>query len=194
MQPDQFMRNLIIVLMFALSLHPLLLLAEEPGRQPLFKIERSKNANILQYDAQIDPDGSLNKKKPVVVYWVRLAEQGQTKKLNWIQRVFAYGFKTKHDPSSDSVSLYMAADIGQPIKVQRVRGVYRATVIINDQLTVLDKIFVQSSGNGISTKVEYIELFGSYADSGQIIQERLSPCRKNSKSFCKPRTRTEGDR
>lgn len=194
MHTDQLMRNLIVVLMFALSLHPLVLMAEEPGRLPLFKIERSKNANILQYDAQVNQDGSLFKKKPVVVYWVRLAEQGQTRKLSWIQRVFAYGFKARHDQSSDSVSLYMAADIGQPVKVQRISGVYRATVSINNQLVVLDKIFVQSSGNGISTKVEYIELFGSSADSGEIIQERLSPCRKNSKSFCKPRPHTEGDR
>ena len=41
---------------------PMFLHAEAPGRQALFKIERNKNANIVQYDVQIDVDGKLLKK------------------------------------------------------------------------------------------------------------------------------------
>jgi hypothetical protein len=56
---------------------PVLSYADTLDRQPLFKIERSKNANIIQYDAQLGADGKLHAREPVVAYWLRLAEQGQ---------------------------------------------------------------------------------------------------------------------
>ncbi len=47
------MRKITAFLILALLGAPLLVQAETPARQHLFKIERSKNANIVQYDAQI---------------------------------------------------------------------------------------------------------------------------------------------
>ena len=70
----------------------MILQAAELDRQGLFRIERSKNANIIQYDAQVRPDGKLDKKNPVVGYWIRLAEQGQEQELTWLQNKFAFGF------------------------------------------------------------------------------------------------------
>ena len=67
------MRRFILLVMLALICFPALVLAQTPDRQHLFKIERSKNANIVQYDAQVGPDGKLLKKEPVVAYWIRLA-------------------------------------------------------------------------------------------------------------------------
>jgi len=51
---------------------PLLAQAEELTSHPLFHIERSKNANIVQYDAQVAVDGRLFEKEPIVGYWIRL--------------------------------------------------------------------------------------------------------------------------
>jgi len=44
--------------------------------RPLFRIERSKNANIVQYDVQLTPDGKIYSKEPVIAYWIRLAKDG----------------------------------------------------------------------------------------------------------------------
>ena len=66
------MRIISGLLFIALICEPVLLQADQWERQSLFRIERSKNANILQYDAQIGPDGKLNKKEPVIVYCVLL--------------------------------------------------------------------------------------------------------------------------
>jgi hypothetical protein len=73
------MRISSFLLSIALILAPAILVAAEPEHQSLFRIERSKNANIIQYDAQIGADGKLDKREPIVGYWVRLAEQGQVK-------------------------------------------------------------------------------------------------------------------
>lgn len=164
-------RSLTCLLLFT----PAFLVAETSARTHLFTIERNTNANVVQYDAQLGTDGRLNTKKPVIVYWVRLAEQGQLDKLNWIQRKFAYGFKVKLDRKSDTATLDMAADIDRPIKVQLINGEYRAITTIDDHSSQVGKIFIHATGKGLSTRVDYIELFGTDLESGNKTYEKIIP-------------------
>jgi hypothetical protein len=53
---------LVSVLIFSLPCGITSIQADQSDRQNLFKIERNKNANIVQYDAQIGADGKLNSK------------------------------------------------------------------------------------------------------------------------------------
>lgn len=170
------MRNIIAGwLVFALLFEPLYLQADQADRQALFKIERSKNANIVQYDAQIGPDGKLDGKKPVIVYWIRLAEDGQIKKLSWLQKRFVYGFKADLDRKTDSVILDMNYDLSPPIKVERVNGSYQARAEINGKLSHLVKVFIHSTGDGFSTRLDYIEMHGTDPGTGENISQRFDP-------------------
>jgi hypothetical protein len=54
--------------------------------QPLFIIERSKNANVVHYDAQLTADGEIDPNEPVIAYWVMLATDGHREELNWIEK------------------------------------------------------------------------------------------------------------
>jgi hypothetical protein len=162
-------------LTIALILAPAILIAAETERQSLFKIERSKNANIIQYDAQFGADGKLNNKEPVIGYWIRLAEQGQVKKLSWVQRKFAFGFDTKFHRDSNSATINMVADIGQPIQVRYENGKYRAIMEIDGQSSELDRIFIQAHGKGISVNVEYVEIFGKDLATGEKTYARIIP-------------------
>src|SRR5262249_26544671 len=62
------------VLIFLGFLAPVLRGAEDAATGPcpahLFVIERSKNANIVVYDARLAKGGELAKSKPVVAYWL----------------------------------------------------------------------------------------------------------------------------
>ena len=149
--------------------------AAELERNPLFKIERNKNANIVQYDAQLEDDGRLHHNKPVVAYWVRLAHGGEIKELSWIQRRFAYGFKARVDREAVSAELEMVADIGRPIMVMKHEGRYRATTRMADAECVIGTIFIHSSGGGLSTKVNYTEFHGVDVVSGETCYEKLEP-------------------
>ena len=66
---------------------------------PLFIIERSKNANVVHYDARLTADGKLDPKDPVIAYWVLSAEDGRREELSWIEKKKAYGFDIKPAPS-----------------------------------------------------------------------------------------------
>ena len=169
------MNTITVFLVLTLLGAPLLAQTETPARQHLFKIERSKNANIIQYDAQIAPDGKLLKKEPVVGYWIRLAEQGQVQELSWVQRTFAFGFNAKFDGNRERAELDMAADFGRPIIVVRNGDIYRATAPIAGSPSYLEKIFIQASGKGMSITVEYIELYGEDMKTGEARYQKFTP-------------------
>lgn len=164
--------------LLSLLLVPGLALAERmapaAGAQRLFHIERSKNANIVAYDAVVDEQGHLDPERPLEAYWELRAEQGQRKKLSKIQRKMAYGFKARFVDSS-TVSLTMAADIHREILVRVVDGVARATVEIDGRLSVLEKIYVQSDESGLLPSVVYLDLFGRDPSTGAPRRERLTP-------------------
>ena len=168
-------RLCILLVSIGLSISPLTLLGDEPLRNPLFKIERNTNANIIQYDAQIGMDGKLLKKTPVVAYWIRLAEQGQVKKLSWIQRVFAFGFDVDLDDSREGVELTMKVDLGESIRIIREENQYRATVPIDGSPSYLEKVYVQASRKGLFVKVESIELFGKDMKTGEARRQKFFP-------------------
>jgi hypothetical protein len=164
-----------ICLALALLYAPLPVQAETPARQHLFHIERSKNANIVQYDAQVGADGKLFKKEPVVGYWIRLAEQGQVKELSWVQRTFAFGFDTKLDKSRESAGLRMKANVGRKINIVRNGDGYRATVIIDGALSYFEKMFIDASRKGFSLTVRYVELYGEDIQTGEARYEKFVP-------------------
>lgn len=147
----------------------------EPIRDPLFHIERNKNANIVQYDAQLAADGKLYSKEPVVAYWIRLANEGEIKRLTWLQKTFAYGLKAKLDKEHNTARVEMAVDIGRSLVVRRVGEDYRVVGDIDGVESSLDRIFIQASGKGIFTKVEYIDLFGSSVVDQKEQYERFIP-------------------
>jgi len=167
--------TILIILISAALLIPVESQSKSARTQHLFKIERNKNANIVQYDVQMKADGKLDPEKPVVAYWVRLAKDGRKEDLKWVEKSFAYGFKTKYDAKTNTAIMDMAAKINRKIKVLEVKGEYRAEITIDGQSAFLDKIFINAKGKGMSTKVTYMELFGKDVKTGEDRYEKLKP-------------------
>ena len=156
-------------------LTPVFVHGNEADRDALFHIERNKNANIVQYDARLGTDGLLHPEQPVVAYWVRLAEQGQTRELTWIQRKFAYGFTAKFNKDKNTATLDMAASLGRTIMVMLDGDDYRAMADINGVTSYVDKLYIHASGEGLSTRVDYIELYGFSVQDRSKQYERFTP-------------------
>jgi len=168
----------IIGLMIFIStalIFPVESLSKDTQSQHLFKIERSTNDNIVQYDVQMKADGKLDPKEPVVAYWVRLAKEGQKEDLKWVEKRFAYGFKTKYNAKTNTATMDMVAKINRKIFVYEGQGGYRAETIIDGQPAYIEKIFISSKGKGVSAKITYIELFGKDEKTGEDRYERLNP-------------------
>ncbi|MBT8047979.1 MAG: DUF4833 domain-containing protein [Xanthomonadales bacterium] len=147
--------------------------AADLSRQHLFRVERSKNANIVQYDAQIDSSGNLFNAEPVIAYWVRLAEQGQVKELSWAQWTFAYGFETMFISGNGSVTLEMKADIDRRVIVLHDGENFRAATTIDGGNAYLDRVFVRSDRSGLFVSLESIELYGEDIRSAENRYEKI---------------------
>jgi len=144
----------------------------EPQR--LFHIERNTNANIVVYDAMVDPDGILQKKDPIDVYWLRLAEDGERKNLKGIERRMAYGYKEK-DQEGDTLVIEMRADIGRLITVALHEGAYRALIDIKERPAFLDMVFIHATEGGVLPSVDLIELHGIDVETGEPAVEKFAP-------------------
>jgi len=140
----------------------------------LFHIERNKNANIVVYDALADSVGNLIKKDPVIVYWLKLAEDGERKGLKRIERRMAYGFKIE-ERDGNVLELKMKADIGRNLWVKSVDDIYKAYMEIDGHQAVVEKIFIFATEGGLYPTVEYIELYGADAETGEECYEKFLP-------------------
>ena len=149
--------------------------SEDRQTRHLFRIERSKNDNIVQYDVQVRTDGTLDPKEPVVAYWIRLAENGQKQSLKWLEKKFAYGFRARYDAKTNSATLDMVAKIRRTIKVHEMQGEYRAETAVEGRPAYLEKIYISSKGKGLSTEVVSIELFGEDKQTGEERYEKIDP-------------------
>jgi hypothetical protein len=131
-----------------------------PGTQPLFIIERNKNANVVHYDAQLTADGKLNPKEPVIAYWVMLAKNGRRQNLNWIEKKTAYGIKIKPDPSVNGYQMTIVAATQRSITVKKVGSAVHAEIVIDGRPAILEKMYINASEKLTGPTVHYLELYG----------------------------------
>jgi Domain of unknown function (DUF4833) len=151
-----------------------LLLLQSP--QPLFTIERSTNANVVHYDANLDGAGKLDPKAPVSVYWIMLAERGQREELSSAERRSAYGFTIVRERTSDCYTMTLAADANHPIRVCSTGNGATAETLIDGHRSFLQKMFISTRRVALILKgVNHIELFGKDAESGVLRYEKIIP-------------------
>lgn len=143
------------------------------ANEPLFKIERSKNANIVQYDANMDADGGIDRKKPIDHYWLLYASDGSRQELNMFQNR-AYGFSVDYNDSG-YFDMRMKAVENRPLRIFLVDGRPKAEIMINGKNAYLSKIYIDSKDNfaGIP-KVNYYILTGNDAETGEETQEKVA--------------------
>ena len=141
----------------------------------LFTIERSKNANVVHYHAQLTPEGRLKPEKPVIAFWIMNANGGEKEDLNWVEKKMAYGFSVEYDTKGDFWIMDLVADIQRKIKVYKANGKYRAETLIDGRPAFIDRIYIKSIEGGMRPKVKYMEFFGKCIKTGSNLYEKFIP-------------------
>jgi len=145
------------------------------SQQPLFTIARSTNDNLVQYDARLTASGGLDPKGPVVAYWIVPTENGRHVELSAIEKRMAYGFTVTPDGSSDCYYMRLAADKNRPIRICSGIGSVQAQMSIGGHRALLKRIFIDTKRVLFWRGVNYIELFGIDAESGEDRYEKIVP-------------------
>ena len=174
-QIQPFLKLFSAVIISTALLVPVPCLSNELEVAPLFRIERSKNANIVQYDAQLTPEGKLKPEKPVIVYWIMHANRGEKEDLNWIEKKMAYGFSMEYIPKGNFWKMDLVADIQRKIKVYKANGRYRAETLIDGHPAFIETIYIQATEDTLRPKVKFIAFFGKAVQTGRSVYEKFIP-------------------
>jgi hypothetical protein len=159
-----------------LALAPALRMAgEEACPAHLFVIERSKNANIVAYDANRNSAGDWNATEPVVAYWLLNGENDKREELNRVEKDKAYGVEATPGDRAGTYFLVFKAERKRRLTVRVLKDCPAATTSIGGRDGILRRLFVQSKESSVLPKVESVELFGEDAENGQPLYERFSP-------------------
>ncbi len=146
----------------------------EPGQ--LFYLQRDPDDNTVVYQLNT-VDGVVDADEPVTAYWIRYAEGGTRKGLNFIQRSMAYGIS--HKPLGDGAfELRLAAYKDHPLRLAYCEKskTYQVYTDINDRETVLERIFVRIDGGSVlSPNILYFELSGRDVATQMPASERIKP-------------------
>lgn len=147
--------------------------AAAAGYTSLFRIERSKNANIVQYDAVTASADRLDRRAPVLAYWVLLAEDGRREGLSALDQR-AYGFKVRAE-TGGSWLLYLNATSDRALRVVLWQGSWVTQAVIRGRSAVLTRIFVETDESGLIPSVRWVDLYGVDMINGQPVTERIRP-------------------
>jgi hypothetical protein len=141
--------------------------------QEIFHIERSKNGNVVRYDARLTKEGQLDPKNPVFAYFRR--PDGSTFAITAIEFKFFYGFKVKLDESGKFWHFSIAAAKDRSMKLYLVDGKPRAEGRIAGVQAYVTKFFVKFKQDTIIPGVDWVDLYGNEITTGRAVHERVVP-------------------
>nr|WP_262910534.1 DUF4833 domain-containing protein [Pontibacter silvestris] len=145
-------------------------------RNMMFYVQRDPNANTVVYELNLLEQGIPDEKDPIHPFWIRYADGGERKELNYIQRKFAYGLNSKK-LGKDSYELKFVCYSKLPLYLRKgTNGKFHVYATINDKQAILNRIFVRIEGGTFWVpNVLYFELKGTDAVTGKVVSERFKP-------------------
>jgi hypothetical protein len=169
------MRRLALLAALAASLHAARAISEETCG-PLFVIERSRNANVVLYEAVTGADGTLDRKKPVRVTWRLDAEDGRREGLNIVERIRAYGVDVEPLPEHDAWRVKVRALPTRPLVLRAGAPCPQVITIVGGRDAILRRVFVTATP-GLIPSVLSVELSGVDLETARPVTERFIPSR-----------------
>jgi Domain of unknown function (DUF4833) len=162
----------------------ILLLLPLPGwstEVPLFVIQRSKNANEVQYQLRVDDQCRILSHSPVSAFWkLREERPEKTKPLTALDQL-AYGV-VRQRVDENGVVFRLRALEQKPIKAtvtaQPDTGTCVSSVHVEmaAQWVALERIYVQTDEGRFRPTVTYIDLVGTTVEgSPSQVRERITP-------------------
>ncbi len=141
----------------------------------LFVITRTTNKNEVHYDAQVTKENKLKTDEPVVAYWILKEKGGKREKLNFVERKKAYGFSISPEAGGESFRMIIVPYKARPIRVHIKDGQARAEIPIDGKPAYLKKLHIDVTEGIVVPTVNFVELHGEDAKTGQPRYEKIKP-------------------
>ncbi|MDB4583094.1 DUF4833 domain-containing protein [Draconibacterium sp.] len=142
----------------------------------LFKIGRSKDANEIFYEVNITPDGSLDLKEPIEIYWIKYTKYGKTEPLTKIQQHFAYGLKF-FEVTPERAEFQFVSYSKRTLKLRKTfDGSYGVFTETDGKEVKLERVFIQIDGGTFwFPKITWVEIHAKIPEVNQLVVEVIKP-------------------
>jgi len=142
----------------------------------LFKIERSRNADEIYYDINLNSNGELNTRNPINIYWIKKTAGGIKEGLTWIQKRFGYGLKYVNT-SNSQINFHFVSHLKREFILKKDKNGDFKVFTTSKNITVeVKKLFIQfDGGTFLSPKIFKVELYATIPDTGKEIIEIINP-------------------
>jgi phosphatidylinositol phosphate synthase len=142
----------------------------------LFIIERSRDANEVLYELNLDKNGDLDLKEPIVASWLMHTEGGRKKPLPWFQRKFGYGLRFSKI-NKEEAYFQFAPFSGRDFKLKKdKRGDYKVCTIVEGKNVELDYIYLQIEyGTFWAPDIQRVELHAHDPQTRKALVEVVNP-------------------
>ncbi|KAE9026334.1 hypothetical protein PR003_g13791 [Phytophthora rubi] len=156
--------------------NPVPLIAEKFNANVAFVVYRNKNKNVVVYAVRLLEDGSLDPENPLDVYWIMFEQDGAPREeINMIERNTAYGATAKPregHPGEFEITLTSLKDRVIYLSIVDGKPVGRGSINGHDNCT-LERVFVHSTTSWGMPKVQHIEIHGKDAAGNAVMEKKL---------------------
>lgn len=179
MKPFLRISGLVLLITFSSSKYAY---TQEPGSNhwnPLFIIERSRDADFLVYDVvEKGEDHSLGSVS-IVAYWIKTDKNNRREPLTWIQNKYGYGIEVLEMPSGASEEFHFRI-VAFPwytfILKQDQGKAYQVYIRLADGEIEVEKLYVNFTNNSFwHPEVSYVILYGIDPHNGARYTETITP-------------------
>jgi len=146
------------------------------GNYNLFKIDRSRDPDVIIYDVNLDDRGNLNRSNPISIYWKKYSKEGEHESLTGIQRKFGYGL-TFRTISENKVTFQFVSYHGLTFELRKSNdNNYKVYTIVEGKSVEVKSLYIHFTDNSFwFPKIDRIELYGIDKDRGSLIAETFYP-------------------
>lgn len=147
----------------------------------LFYLQRTPNSNTIVCELNTNDKGELDEDNPVHVFWIRYTEQGQRQELNFIQRTFAYGIKSKNlGPQKWQLHFVCYKKYNMYLMKAPNDGKYHAYGYIQNKLVIVNRMYIKVNGGSFwNPNVEYVQLDGLDPVTNTLMMERIKVAKES---------------
>jgi len=151
--------------------------AEElAGNYNLFKIDRSRDPDIVVYDVRLDSQGKLDTSSPISVYWKKFTRDSIFEPLTGIQKKFGYGIKFQNI-DEHSADFKFVSSLDRIFELRKSgNNHYKVYTYSEGNKVEVKSLFIHFKDDSFwFPEISRIELVGLDTEKGSMVSESIIP-------------------
>ena len=147
-----------------------------PGEYTLFKIDRSRDPDLVIYDVNLNDQGMLDQSMPITVYWQKKSKSGQKESLTGIQKKFGYGLKF-HTVSEHMADFQFVSYFNRMFELRKSKvGQYRVFTLSEGKRVEVTSMYIHFGDDSFwFPDVSRVELYGLAEVGRDPVKEIIIP-------------------